>query len=316
MANNPPSMKPLVAFVATARLGSMTAAADAERTTQPAISQRIRALEEHLGLLLFDRHGGRLRLTAQGEHFYREVAPSLDALRDTCERFMHHGQGPVPSVVIAADSGFTHLWLLPRLPALKRAFPGFSVKLMPIDRADDPERLAADITIRFGPHVPQSEERMVAREAVFPVCSHEYARQHGLSGTLDATDLAPLALLHQDIKNPRWLDWAQWCRHAGIALAPGEEAGEDIFAYHNYALLLNAALAHQGVALGWSNLVEEYLITGQLVALGPQVTREAYGYWLSVKHHRSAVIEPIRDWLLDAVHRGEGLPADGPKPLR
>ncbi|WP_069383225.1 LysR family transcriptional regulator [Halomonas caseinilytica] len=304
MHHSLPSMKSLVAFVVTARLGSMTAAADAESTTQPTISQRIRGLEEHFGLPLFDRRGGRLRLTAQGERFYREIAPSLDALRESSDRFMQQGQGPAPSVLIAADAGFTHLWLLPRLPVLKRAFPEYNIRLMPIERADDPERLAADITIRFGPHAPQEEEQLVAREAVFPVCSHEYARQHDVPETLTSSELVRLSLLHQDIRNPRWLDWAQWCRHAGLSLPPSE----DLFAYHNYALLLNAALAHHGVALGWSNLVEEYLVTGQLVALGPQVTRESYGYWLGVKHHRSAVIEPIREWLLDAVQ-----PVVGPR---
>ncbi|WP_240724589.1 hypothetical protein [Halomonas borealis] len=47
---------------------------------------------------------------------------------------MQQGQGP--SVLIAADAGFTHLWLLPRLPALKRAFPEYTIRLMPIERAD------------------------------------------------------------------------------------------------------------------------------------------------------------------------------------
>ena len=69
----------------------------------------------------------------------------------------------------------------------------------------------------------------MARAAVFPVCSHEYARQHDVSGTLTSSELARLSLLHQDIRNPRWLDWAQWCRHAGLTLAPDE----DIFTYHN-----------------------------------------------------------------------------------
>ncbi|WP_286984841.1 LysR substrate-binding domain-containing protein [Halomonas sp.] len=312
MNPNPASMKSLIAFETTARLGSMTAAAEAERTTQPTISQRIRGLEEYLGLVLFDRHGGRLSLTVEGERFYREMAPSLTTLRDTCDRFVRHGQGPAPTVVIAADAGFTHLWLLPRLPALKRAFPDFSFHLMPIDRSDDPQLLAADIAIRFGPYLPQEEGQLVAREAVFPVCSPDYAQAHGLSGPLSAQDLSRLSLLHQDIRNPRWLDWAQWCRHAGLTPPPAE----DIFAYHNYALLLNAALAHQGVALGWSNLVEEYLVTGQLTALGPQVTREDYGYWLSVKHQRSAVTEPVKNWLLDAVHRGEGAASGDPGRLR
>lgn len=299
MSHQPPSMKSLIAFEATARLGSMTAAADAERTSQPTISQRIRALEEQVGLPLFDRQGGRLVLNAQGERFYREVAPGLKSVREACERAMQEGRRPSPSVVIAAGSGFTHLWLLPRLPALKRAFPEVTFQLMPIDRADDPELQAADIAIRFGPRAPNAEARLVASEAVFPVCSPAYANQHGLTDTLSSAALPDLALLHQDIKDPRWLDWAQWCHTAGLCLAPRD----DVFAYYNYALLLNAALAHQGVALGWSILVEEHLANGQLVALGPRVTRRDYGYWLSVKHHRSAVLEPIGDWLLEAVHR-------------
>ncbi|WP_431023509.1 LysR substrate-binding domain-containing protein [Halomonas sp. H5] len=292
-------MRALIAFEATARLGSMTAAAEEEGTTQPTISQRIRVLEEHLGLPLFDRKGGRLTLSAQGERFHREIAPGLKEIRQACERLMRHGERPPPAVVIAAGSGFMHLWLRPRLPALKRAFPDFTFKLLPTDRADDPALQAADIAIRFGPYMAQEPGRRVASEAVFPVCSPDYASEHGLAGTLTASDLMRLSLLHQDIKDPRWLDWAQWCRQAGLSLTPEEDA----FSYHNYALLLNAALAHQGVALGWSLLVEDYLASGELIALGPRVMRKDYGYWLSVKHHRSALVEPIGDWLLDAVHR-------------
>ncbi|MBB3229188.1 LysR substrate-binding domain-containing protein [Halomonas stenophila] len=296
-----PSLQSLVAFEATVRLGSMTAAAEEERTTQPTISQRIRTLEERLGLPVFDRQGSRLTLTVQGERFFRDISPNLKEIRDACERLIHHGQRPSPSVTIAAGSGFTHLWLLPQLPALKRAFPDFTFKLMPIDRADDPERQAADIAIRFGPYMPQDAGRLVASEAVFPVCRPDYASEHGLADTLTASHLTQLSLLHQDIKDPRWLDWTQWCQHAGLSLVPSD----DVFAYHNYALLLNAALAGQGVALGWSPLVKDYLASGQLIALGPRVTRKDYGYWLSVKHHRSAVIQPIGDWLIDAVHQQE-----------
>lgn len=138
---------------------------------------------------------------------------------------------------------------------------------------------------------------MIASEVVFPVCSANYARQHNLTGTLTSADLTRISLLHQDIRDTRWLDWLQWCRLAELVMAPRK----DLYRYNNYALLLNAALAHQGVALGWSILVQDYLDSGQLVALGPRVARQDYGYWLSLKHHRSAVVEPISDWLLEAV---------------
>ncbi|KAA8984505.1 MULTISPECIES: LysR substrate-binding domain-containing protein [Gammaproteobacteria] len=292
-----PSLQSLVAFEATARLGSMTAAADEERTTQPAISQRIRALEEWAGMPLFDRKGGKLQLTAKGERFRREVSSGLSGIRGACDRLLREGEGPAPSVVIAAGSGFLHLWLLPHLPAMKQAFPEVTFTLKPIDRADDPELQAADIAIRFGPYLPQEESQLLAREEVFPVTSPDYARSNALGSELKASDLDHVTLLHQDIHEPRWLDWLQWCDQVGIELAPRE----DYFAYHNYALLLHATLARQGVALGWSILVEEYLKTGQLIALGPRIKRTEYGYWLSAKHHRSAVVQPICDWLMAAM---------------
>ena len=74
-------------------------------------------------------------------------------------------------MVIAAGSGFTHLWLLPQLPALKRAFPGFTFKLMPIDRADAPELQAANIAIRFGPYMPQEGDNCWSVKRTPPVCS-------------------------------------------------------------------------------------------------------------------------------------------------
>ena len=298
-----PSLQSLVAFEATARLGSMTAAADEERTTQPAISQRIRALEEWIGMPLFDRKGGRLQLTARGERFRREVAPGLSEIRGACDRLLREGERPAPSVMIAAGSGFLHLWLLPHLSAMKQAFPDVTFTLRPTDRADDPQLQAADIAIRFGPYLPQEESQLLAAEEIFPVCSPDYARRHGLRSELKAADFPHVTLLHQDIDDPRWLDWPQWCDQAGMTLAPGE----DYFAYHNYALMLHATLAHQGIALGWSILVREYLKTGRLVALGPRVRREEYGYWLSAKHHRSAVVQPICDWLMAAMQRHEAV---------
>lgn len=306
MSHKTPSMQSLIAFEATVRLGSMTAAADEAGTTQPTISQRIRALEEQLGLPLFDRLGRRLTLTAQGERLHRDIGPSLVTIRQACERLMQDGDNPSPSVVIAAGSGLMHLWLRPRLPALKQAFPALTFKLSPTDRPDDAALQAADIAIRFGPYIPGGQERKLASESVFPVCSPEYAHEHGLMNNLTESALPQLSLLHQDIKDPRWLDWVQWCNQAGLSLTPDEET----FSYHNYALMLNAALAHQGVALGWSILVADNLANGRLTALGPRVMRKDYGYWLRVKHHRSALIEPVSDWLIDLAHQER--PAEAP----
>lgn len=58
-------------FVATADAGTVSAAADAVRVTQPALSRQLRALERELGADLFDRVSGRLNLSPVG----RELLP-------------------------------------------------------------------------------------------------------------------------------------------------------------------------------------------------------------------------------------------------
>jgi len=71
----------LVAFEATARLGSMSAAADELDLTQSAVSQRVLKLEAHVGQRLFVRQGHGVRLTGAGELLMETAADTLQRLR-------------------------------------------------------------------------------------------------------------------------------------------------------------------------------------------------------------------------------------------
>jgi DNA-binding transcriptional LysR family regulator len=66
MASRLPPLNPLRAFEATARRGAVSAAARELNVTHGAVSHQIRALEESLGTVLFERGGKRLKLTPQG----------------------------------------------------------------------------------------------------------------------------------------------------------------------------------------------------------------------------------------------------------
>lgn len=289
-----PSLRGLIAFEATVRCGSMTAAADDLQTTQPTISQRIRALEDHLGCPLFDRRGGHLSLNPRGEAFYEEIAPGLERVCGAINDIRRQTQEPTPVISIAAGAGFTHMWLRPRLERLENTFPDRSFRLIPIDRDEAPEMQSADIALRFGPTLQDDlTDTLVVPEKAFPICSPKYANQHHLDGELDAKALHRITLLHLDMRDHRWLDWASWCRLANLSPPPLEKA----FPYNNFPLLLNAVVNHQGVALGWSHVIQDMLDNGQLVALGPHVTRKTHGYRLSVRNPDSAVIAPIVSWL-------------------
>ena len=65
-----------------ARLGTFTAAAEHLNTTQPAISKRVKDLEDALGVGLFHRQGRRMELTIQGRDLVERAQPLLTRLKD------------------------------------------------------------------------------------------------------------------------------------------------------------------------------------------------------------------------------------------
>jgi len=304
---NPP-LKSLVAFEAVVRLGSMTAAARELDTTQPAISQRVRQLEDAVGLPLFDRSRRLPRANRHGRAYYDEIAGALRRIAGATHRLRSRASAQDRELSIAVHFGFAHLWLLPRLPRMEAAFPGTTFEIFPVDREDAPETVRADLVIRFGRFGDRGDgEWPLFPETVFPVCSPGFAAAHGLGAPVDAGALHAAPLLHMDDRDPRWLDWPRWCELAGYA-TPGRPAR---FHYNNYPLLLNAAIEGHGLALGWHGLVGALIGEGTLVGLEPVVHRPERGYVLGARHADAAVIAPIVDWLRREAGR-DGHPDETP----
>lgn len=276
----------------------MTSAAKELDTSQPVISQRIRALEESIGVVLFARSGNRLTTTHQGRELYDEVSSALGCIDGTIRRLQASRDLPQRHrITLAAHFGFAHLWLLPRLDMLESAFPQIQFEIVPVDRADDREMVQADLSVHFGRFdCADASEQMLESEFVFPVCSPDFAARYCLDD-LRAADLSKIPLLHMDTRDVRWLDWEQWCRLASVALSTTPPR----IRYNNYPLMLNAIVAGQGLALGWSTLVRQSVQEGKLVALAPSVRRSNFGYILHSRYPDNAIVEPIRLWLLKHV---------------
>ncbi|MQQ34689.1 LysR family transcriptional regulator [Pseudomonas sp. SZ57] len=288
-----PAMKALVAFEAAVRLGSMTAAAREIGTTQPAISQQIRSLEETVGGALLDRSGNHLRPTASGKRFYEDLSPLLSNLDSALERVQAGLSNHVPLITISANFGFSHLWLLPRLHLLQLEFPGLRFQILPMDSHNTSNLHDVDLAISFDQRdVKMESEIMLAPEKVFPVCSPGFAQQQGLLTDVTLSDLKSLALLHMDERNPKWLDWARWSALAGF----GSIDEKTSFTFNNYPLLLNAAIQGKGLTLAWGALVDQAIQDGLLVRLGPTVIRDDHGYLLRTRHRNNSLITPVIEW--------------------
>lgn len=114
-------------LISLAKSGSFSKAAQAQHLTQPALSRSIRALEDELGMPLFDRIGRRNELTAFGREVLnraRQLVFEADELRDS-GRQMREGQGGV--IRIGMGSGPGAMLMTPFLMRMSTRHPKMRV---------------------------------------------------------------------------------------------------------------------------------------------------------------------------------------------
>ncbi|HUU13315.1 MAG TPA: LysR family transcriptional regulator [Terriglobia bacterium] len=116
-------------FMAVARFGSFTRAAEHEHVAQPSLSQQIRKLEDELGVRLFDRLGRRSKLTPLGVRFLehaRRVLAEVEGARQEVEELLGLRRGTVWVGAIPTVAPY----LLPKtLAAFAKADPEIAVSV-------------------------------------------------------------------------------------------------------------------------------------------------------------------------------------------
>ena len=231
-------------YDAAARHLSFTRAADELAVTPAAVGQQIRALEDHLGTVLFRRTSKGLELTQEGR-------AGLDALREGFLKFeesvaaMQAGQAS-DSYTVAAPREFYAQWLAPRLAEFRAANPEIRFTFVADEHADFTE-VNLDCAVRLvdGPGDLEGVELAPASKVVV-------ARAQDKGGTPDS-----------------WIDW-------GHGLPEGEAAHVTV---SNAGQALSGALAGLGKAVLPELLVQDAIADGRLEALeGPDPGRRAY--WL------------------------------------
>ena len=116
----------LDALAALRTAGTMGRAAAILRVTQSAVSKRIAALEAEVGAKLIERHGRRVRLTAEAERLLEQARPLLASLREVL-----HSRGPAQHAPlrIAATDSLLASWLPATLRAALDRLPTLEIEL-------------------------------------------------------------------------------------------------------------------------------------------------------------------------------------------
>ncbi len=288
------SLDLLRTFEAAARLRSFTAAALEMGTTQPAVSQQVKRLEEQLGARLFERIYRGIELTDAGFALFEAVQEGLQSIDEGLSKIAEQTQHEV--LQVSTDFAFAAYWLMPRLHRFHEAYPQLDVSLVTSERSHALLRPDADVAVLFGDgRFKQGESHWLFGEQVFAVCSPRLVEGQTLPLAPEA--LLELPLLHlRGEASHHWFNWGGLFRALQIpgAPAPGQ------LRFDNYTLLIQAAIAGQGVAIGWRHLVDALLEQGLLCRPMAEVAESPMGYYVVVptrKRHGDRV-QCFLDWVM------------------
>lgn len=280
-----PPMTALVAFEATARLGSATAAADELGRTHGAISKQLRSLREALGHSLFDRDGNRLKLTEPGRAFLAEISPCLDQIERAFLTARRAGQPA--TLVLGVSATFASRWLMPRLPRFYARHPGTQISFLMAGRTPVHGINEVDLTLTWDRlRLPITLHRFV------PLGDVAFGVVHSPGYALDKTDNVWRAATRivPDTLPSVWEDWQ--------TLSGQQVTGGTDFPAPNTGLIIEAACNGLGVAVLERRLIEEELADERLVApLGWQAIEGGFGAFLPGPEKDRAELWHFLDWL-------------------
>lgn len=282
--NNLPPLSALRAFEAVARLGSVVQAADELHVTHGAVSQQLRALEEYLGLSLFNRQGKRLAITDDGRIYALRLRMAMGDIASATSDVLSL---PRPDeLIIAIVPSFGAHWLLRRLPRFIAAHPGLKLNLRASLELVDFQVDRVDAAIRMGPGNWEgtSQAHLFTDELVAVAA----ARFNG--GQLPRTPAEIIAApLIRSVES-----WSPWLSAVGLPQTP---LGGPVYSDSN--LVVEALRQGQGVSLTRRSLVHDLVRDGELVLLSDIAVPYQNPYWLiwPMRSHGTAKLRSFTDWL-------------------
>jgi DNA-binding transcriptional LysR family regulator len=148
------------AFLVTAQEGSLSAAARALGMSQPTLGRQVSALEEELGVALFERVGRRLELTPGGLELVEHVRAMGDAASRVSLAASGQAQSIDGSVCITASEAFSVHVLPPIVRRIRRDYPRITIEIVASNSTSDLRRREADIAVR---NVPPADPELIAK---------------------------------------------------------------------------------------------------------------------------------------------------------
>ena len=248
-----------------AREGSFSAVARETGVDPSSVSRQVAALEEALGIRVFERTTRRLDLTEAGRLYLARAAPALEAMDEAADAARDAVSEPSGLLRVTTSVAFGERWLIPRVATFKAAFPRIDLDLILTDAVTDLAAEGIDLALRLGPR-PETGSLVFAKLFDTPyrvVASPSYLRRV-------RPPKAPEDLSSHDgilFRLPAFR--TAWRFREGPDSEVVEALPRPTLTISNALALRRAAMAGMGVALLADWTIAEELAAGELVDLFP-----------------------------------------------
>lgn len=287
----------LRSFHAAAETGSLTAAGERLRISQSAVSRQIAALEDSVGVPLFQRHARGLVLTDAGLKLHEATKEMAQAAYNAQAIIRDAKDRPQGDLVVAAPIAFGSTWLMDRLPIFAEKYPDIHLRLYLNDGEYDLLKLEAECAIRLW----AANKADLIQRRLMPVKTSLYAAQsylerHGVPQT--PADLDQHRIIVYGEENQR-MQSANWAQRVGRDDMRPRGARLTV---NNVVAMVRAAEAGMGVAD-----LPDYMIrtNAGLVKVLPDITGPSFELFFIYPSdlRRSARISAFRDFLTEEISR-------------
>jgi LysR family glycine cleavage system transcriptional activator len=298
--NHLPPLTALRAFEAAARHMSFSKAADELHVTPAAISHQIHALEQDLGVMLFQRMNRSIELTASARVLLPGLSEAFAGIQSAVTRLRAHND--TGTLTVTASPSLAAKWLVLRLHRFQEQHPEVDVRISATDEVVDLTRGDFDLAIRYGcGKYPGLEVELLFTNEVFPACSPQLLTSGPPLRTPE--DLVRYPLIHDQAveRDPLVPTWSMWLKAAGVKTIPAS-AG---LTFNSIYVALDAAIAGQGVVLAYSNIAAADIAAGRLVRLFSLALPDQFAYYIVTTPAalERPKVRAFRDWLRQEADR-------------
>jgi len=258
-------------LAAVVESGSFVKAAEALGVTQSAVSRAVSRLETRLGIRLLHRTTRSVKLTAEGQRFYEEIAPMLSGIRDAVTSATGAAAVVSGRVRVNIDPFVSRLLLAPQIGSFLNRYPELSLELITRDSLGDLIGEGFDVAVRFGdPPTSSLVVRKVLETRILTVAAPRYIERHGRP-----TKPSELSRHHCiQFRNPGTGQPFEWEFHRGRKIVPVKTSGRLLLT--DVGTMLGACIAGAGIAQVMALGVQDLLDGGQLVELFPDWPNEKF----------------------------------------